>query len=722
VRFDPEELREEIRAYQNAVSAVVARYDGFVAKFMSDGVLAYFGYPRAHEDDAERAVRTGLDIAATVTRLASRGAEPLAVRIGIATGLVVVGDLVGAGSAQEQAVVGETPNLAARLQALAQPGQIVLAGATRRLIGDLFRLTDLGRQAVKGFAEPVEAFLVEGIAATESRFEAARRRITDLVGRADESALLRDRLRRAWAGAGQIILLSGEAGIGKSRLAAQLAAAVASEPHTRLRYQCSPYHRDSVLHPFVVALGRAARLASEDPAETQLDKLEAILAPARIAETAPLFASLLSIPTGERYPPLALSAAQQRRLNLAALLDQLEALARQKPVLMLFEDVHWADATSLEVLDLTVERVRALPVLVLITFRPEYEAPWTGLSHVTGIALDRLAPAEVETLAERVAGRPLPPEMTAQIVAKTDGVPLFVEELTKAVPESGLLIQEPQSWRLDGPLSPFAIPATLQDSLAARLDRLAPVKEIAQIGDAIGREFSYPLLRAVAGRDEPALRAALAQLAEAELLFRSGAPPDARYTFKHALVHDTAYETLLKSRRQILHRQIADALRGEFPAVAAAEPELVAFTVFGWATWTAANPSRCAKWPSFSCAKPRRCRIAPRPWSRTAFPATPACISEILPVPMSILRRLPNSTIRHTMAIWPIGSARISAPRRRFLTPSRCGCSGESTRPWSSPTVPSPTPYLRRMFRPPPMFSCSGHCWSFCGTTPKQSR
>jgi class 3 adenylate cyclase/predicted ATPase/ABC-type transport system involved in cytochrome c biogenesis ATPase subunit len=575
-RFDPEELREEIRAYQNAVSGVVARYDGFVAKFMGDGVLAYFGYPRAHEDNAERAVRAGLEIATAVTGLETRGTERLAVRIGIATGLVVVGDLVGEGSAQEQAVTGETPNLAARLQALAEPGQIVLASATRRLIGGLFRLRDLGRQTVKGFAEPVEAFVAESVAVTESRFEAARRGLTDLVGRAAESAILRDRLRAAWAGAGQIVLLSGEAGIGKSRLAAQLAAEAASEPHTRLRYQCSPYHRDSVLHPFVVALGRAARLTPEDPAETQLEKLEAILAPSPIAETAPLFASLLSIPTGERYPPLALSAAQQRRLTLAALLDRLEALARQQPVLMLFEDAHWADATSLEVLDLTVERVHALPVLVLITFRPEYEAPWAGLSHVTSIALDRLAPAEVETLAGHVAGRPLPPEVTAQIVAKTDGVPLFVEELTKAVLESDLLVARPQGWRLDGPLPPFAIPATLQDSLTARLDRLAAVKEIAQIGAAIGREFSYPLLRAVAGRDEPALRAALTQLEEAELLFRSGALPNARYTFKHALVQDTAYETLLKSRRQILHRQIADALRGEFAAVAAAEPELVA--------------------------------------------------------------------------------------------------------------------------------------------------
>jgi class 3 adenylate cyclase/predicted ATPase len=571
--MDPEDLREVITTYQRCVAEVVRGFEGFVAKNLGDGVLIYFGYPRAHEDDAERAVRAGLGIIASVASLVSRGTERLAVRIGIATGLVVVGDLIGESSALEQAVVGEAPNLAARLQALAEPGQIVLAGVTRRLIGDLFRLRDLGRQAVKGFAQPVEAFAVEGVAVIESRFEAVRRRLTDLVGRAAESALLRDRLREAWAGTGQIVLLSGEAGIGKSRLAAQLAAEVANEPHIWLRYQCSPYHRDSVLHPFVVALGRAAGLAAEDPPETQLEKLEAILAPSRIADTTALFASLLSIPAGGRYSPLALSAAQQRRLTLEALLDQLEGLARQKPILILFEDVHWADATSLEVLDLMIERVRALPVLALFIFRPEYKAPWVDLSHVTSMVLERLSPAEIETLAGHVAGRPLPADVTAQIVAKTDGVPLFVEELTKAVLEGGLLVAGPQGWHLAGPLPPFAIPATLQDSLAARLDRLSPVREIAQIGAAIGREFSYPLLRAVAGRDEPALRAALAQLEEAELLFRTGAPPDARYTFKHALVQDTAYENLLKSRRQILHRRIADVLRGEF---APAEPEIVA--------------------------------------------------------------------------------------------------------------------------------------------------
>jgi predicted ATPase/class 3 adenylate cyclase len=578
--LDPEDMRRVIRVYQDACSGVVARYDGFVAKFMGDGILAYFGFPRAHEDDAARAVHAGLEIAEVVAGLRSPAREPLAVRVGIATGLVVVGDLVGRGSAQEQAVVGDTPNLAARLQGLAEAGGVVIAGSTRRLLGDRFRLRELGKHAVKGLAEPVEAWAALDVSQSESRFEAAHAtRLTGFVGRETESAELLARQRRAWAGAGQIVLISGEAGIGKSRLSAWLAEQVTDTPHTRLRYQCSPYHRDSALYPFVQQLERAAGVAPLESPEAKLQKLEKVLALStdRVTEVAPLFAAMLSIPPGARYARLNLSPAQQRRQTLSALLDQMEGLARKQPVLMMFEDVHWADATTLEVIDLSIERVRRLPVLLMITYRPEFEPPWKGLPDVATAALQRLDRVQAETLIEQVTGgRKLPAEVMAQIVAKTDGVPLFVEELTKNVLESGLLVEEPDRFRLDGPLPPLAIPSTLQDSLMARLDRLAAVKEIAQIGAAIGREFAYPLLQAVAGREEAALRSSLMQLEDSELVFRSGDPPAALYTFKHALVQDTAYESLLKSRRQILHQRIAEALRDKFPDVVEAEPELIA--------------------------------------------------------------------------------------------------------------------------------------------------
>ena len=579
-RLDPEDMRRVIRAYQDACSGVVARYDGFVAKFMGDGILAYFGFPRAHEDDAARAVHAGLELVKVITGLRTPMCEKLAARIGIATGLVVVGDIVGHGPAQEQAVVGDTPNLAARLQGLADAGGIVISASTRRLIGDRFRLREMGPQALKGLPEPVEAFAALGVSQSDSRFEAAHAtRLTSFVGRDVEARDLIERQLRAWSGRGQIVLISGEAGIGKSRISAWIAEQVAGTPHTKLRYQCSPYHRDSALFPFVQQFERAAGVTAQEDPEAKLEKLEKVLALAtdRLGEVAPLIAAMLSIPTGTRYPALTLSHAQQRRQTLFALLDQMEGLAKKQPVLMLFEDAHWADATSLEVLDLAIERMRKLPVLLLITFRPEFEAPWKGLPDVADIALGRLERSQAEALVERMTGgRKLPTEVLAQIVAKTDGVPLFVEELTKNVLESGLLIEEADCYRLDGPLPPLAIPSTLQDSLMARLDRLAAVKEIAQIGAAIGREFSYPLLQAVVGRDEATLKASLAQLEESELVFRSGEPPAARYTFKHALVQDTAYESLLKSRRQILHQQIAETLRDKFADTVEAEPELLA--------------------------------------------------------------------------------------------------------------------------------------------------
>ena len=579
-QLDPEDMRAVIDAYHAACARITLTYDGFLAEFRGDGILAYFGYPLAHEDDAERTVRAGLDIIAAVARLETRAAEPLAVRIGIATGVVVIGDLSREGALREHAVVGETPNLAARVQALAEPGTIVVAASTRRLLGDLFRLRELGRHEVKGIAEPIAAWAVEGVSNSESRFEAVHvAGVTDLIGREHEIDFLLERKRLAWKGEGQVVLISGEPGIGKSRLAAALVERIVGEAHTRLRYQCSPYHTNSTLRPFIAQLERAAEFKADDTSEQRLDKLEALLAisGSPFEPVAPLFAALLSIPFGERYPPLALSPTQQCRRTLTALLDQFEGLARKQPILLSFEDAQWADTTSLELLDLTIERIRQLPVLAVFTFRPEFEPAWVGLPNVGTLTLGRLDRNDVESMVARVTGgRVLPAEVMKQIVAKTDGNPLFVEELTKTVLEAGILVEEANGYRLDGPLPPLAIPATLQDSLMARLDRLAPVREIGQIAAAIGREFSYSLLRVSVGCDEPALKNALAQLEQAELVFRRGEPPEAVYSFKHALVRDVAYESLLKSRRQQLHSQIARALEESFADIVASQPEIVA--------------------------------------------------------------------------------------------------------------------------------------------------
>jgi class 3 adenylate cyclase/predicted ATPase len=579
-RLDPEDMSVVIDAFQAACARITLAFDGFLADFRGDGILVYFGYPSAHEDDAERTVRAALDIAAAVARLKTPAEEPLSVRIGIATGLVVVGDRGGEGASREHTVIGDTPSLAARLQALAEPGTVVVAASTRRLLGDLFRLRDLGVHKVKGFAEPIAAWAVDGVSASQSRFEAIHAAgLTKFIGREDELDFLLKRQRLAWKGEGQIVLISGEPGIGKSRLVATLEEQIAGERYTPLRYQCSPYHSNSALYPFIAQLERAAGFKADDTSEERLNKLEALLAIAapRVQDTAPLFAALLSIPFGDRYPKPSPNPAQQRRRTFAALLDQFESLAREKPILLLFEDAHWADATSLELLDLTVERVRQLPVLALFTLRPEFEPPWAGLPNVGTLTLGRLDRNKVESIVTQVAGGyALPAEVMNQIVAKTDGNPLFVEELTKAVLEGGILVKNADRYRLDGPLPPLAIPTTLQDSLMARLDRLAPVKEFAQIGAAIGREFSYSLMREVVGRDEPSLKRALAKLAQAELLFRRGEPPEAIYSFKHALVRDAAYESLLKSRRQQLHGQIARTMEEKFPDIVASQPEILA--------------------------------------------------------------------------------------------------------------------------------------------------
>jgi class 3 adenylate cyclase len=443
-RLDPEDLRSVISAYHGCCSKLVERNGGFIAKYMGDGVLAYFGYPRAHEHDAERAVRAGLAVVETVPKLATNAGSPLQARIGIATGLVVVGDLIGAGVAQEQAVVGETPNLAARLQALAEPGAVVIAASTRRLTSGLFEYRDLGTVALKGYAENVPAWQVLGAGTAESRFEALRATTTPLVGRDEEIDLLIRRWEQAKQGEGRVMLISGEPGIGKSRIAQTIVERLSGEPHTRLRYFCSPHHQDSALYPSIAQLERAAGFRRDDTDEQRLDKLEAVLAQGTndLSEAVPLLADLLSIPTGDRYPPLNLTPQKRKEKTFHAQLAQVEGLAARQPVLMVWEDVHWSDPTTREVLDLLIDLVATLRVLVILTFRPEFTPPWIGRSHVTMLNLNRLPPKQrVEMIAHVIGGKALPKEIAEQIVDRTDGVPLFIEELTKSVVESGLVAE-----------------------------------------------------------------------------------------------------------------------------------------------------------------------------------------------------------------------------------------------------------------------------------------
>ncbi len=567
-RLDPEELRQVLRAHQDVVAGEIVRYGGHVAKFLGDGVLAYFGWPRAHEDAAERAVQAALAVVGGVGRLPAPAGEPLAARVGVATGLVVVGDLLGEGAAREEAVVGETPNLAARLQALAGPGEVVIAPSTRRLVGRLFELETLEPTTLKGLAAPVAAFRVVAEGRAESRFEARHAgTVVPLVGRRQELELLLDRWRRARSGEGQVVLLSGEPGIGKSRLVEALREATRGGGRAGLRYQTSPHHTDSALRPVIRQLERAAGLVRGDALEVRLDKLEALLGRAVPDPRGPaaLLAPLLGLDGSARYPTQDLTPQQRKARTLQALVDQLEGLARREPVLVLLEDLRWLDPTTRELFDLVVERLQRLPVLLVATFRPELSAPWTGFPHVTLLALNRLARGEAAALVDAVAGgRALPAVVAEAILERTEGVPLFVEELTKAVLESGPPQGMEDGHRLGAP-PPLAIPCTLQDSLAARLDRLASAKPVAQVGAAIGREFSFKLLAAVAGLGESALAEALEELVGSGLAFRRGSPPEASYTFKHALVQDAAYHSLLKARRQQLHARIAAAMETEFP-------------------------------------------------------------------------------------------------------------------------------------------------------------
>ncbi|HZB92184.1 MAG TPA: adenylate/guanylate cyclase domain-containing protein, partial [Stellaceae bacterium] len=575
---DPELLGAMIRRYQDAAAGAIGRFGGFVAKFMGDGVLAYFGFPRAFEDAAERAVRAAIDMQAEVGAIARPDGRPLQARIGIATGLVVVGEIVGTGIAQERSIVGETPNLAARLQALAAPDTILISESTRHLLGSRFDLEATGEHEMKGFARPVPGWRVVREASVESRFAAIHASgDLPLIGRAHEMGLMLDRWRLARQGEGQMVTVIGEAGIGKSRSIKALQEALASEPHAQVHLQCSPYHSDTALYPVIQHLARAARFAAADLPDARIEKLAALFAQraASDATAIPLLAELLSIPAGPAVPP-SLTPAQRKAAIIALLVDEIVRLGETDPVLLVVEDAHWIDATTLELLTRVTDSIGPARLLAVVTARPDFAPPWLARPHATLLTLGRLGRAESAQLVADVAvSHGLPAETVAAIVAKTDGVPLFVEELTKTVLEGALRADEPEEGRRTRPL-PFTIPSTLQDSLMARLDRLGEARDVAQIAAVIGRQFALGLLRAVASKDEGDLEADLTKLVAAGIVFPEGRGQEREYSFKHALVRDAAYESLLLSRRRHWHERIAHALEERFPEIAAREPELLA--------------------------------------------------------------------------------------------------------------------------------------------------
>ena len=589
-QLDPEELREVVRAYQAVSTSVIQRYDGHVAQHLGDGLLVYFGYPVAHEDDAQRAVRTGLEIVAELPSLNARLPSTIKlrlphsvqVRIGIHTGLVVIGD-IGSSEKHEVLALGETPNIAARVQGVAEPDTVVMSPVTHHLVHGLFACQDLGPQALKGISAPLSLYRVLAESIAQSRFEVAvGAGLTPLVGREEELGLLQRRWTQAKEGAGQVVLLSGEAGIGKSRLVQALKEQVLAEGATRIEFRCSPYHQNSAFSPIIAHLQRFLQWQREDTPQTKLTKLQQALVTHRFpqADTQALLATLLSLPYPEGIPPLTLSPQKQKQKTQDALVAWIVDEAEKAAVYCAWEDLHWADPSTLEVLALFLEQIPTTRMFAMLTFRPEFTPPWNPCSYLTPLTLSRLGRLQVEAMVEQVTGgKALPLEMLQQIVSKTDGVPLFVEELTKMVLESGLLREEDGRYvgaHGGASIPALAIPSTLQDSLMARLDRLAPVRELAQMGAVLGREFSYALIHAVSLLDEELLQQGLRQLVEAELIYQRGLPPQATYLFKHALIQDTAYQSLLKSTRQQYHTKIAQVLAERFPETAETQPELVA--------------------------------------------------------------------------------------------------------------------------------------------------
>jgi class 3 adenylate cyclase/predicted ATPase len=582
-QLDPEDYREVVQAYQEASATVIQRFDGYIAQYLGDGLLVYFGYPQAHEDDAHRAVHAGLGLVEAIgvlnARLESRHGVQLAVRVGIHTGLVVVGE-IGGGNRQENLALGDTPNVAAHLQGLAAPDTVAISAATFRLVRGYFTAQELGAHSLKGVTAAMQVYRILGESAAQSRLDiAGATGLTPLVGRDSEVTLLLERWAHSRDGRGQVVLLRGEAGIGKSRLVEVLREHVISQGATRIAFRCSPYHQNSALYPVIDHLQRFLQWQRDDTPETKLDRLEQVLQTYRLPleEVVPLFAALLSAPLLERYPRLNLTPQRQRQKTQEALAAWLLEEAERQPVLVVWEDLHWADPSTLEALGLVLDQVPTARMLILLTCRPEFQPPWVTRSSLTQITLGRLARAQVEAMITSLTGdKTLPMEVVEQVIAKTDGVPLFVEELIKMILESGLVQEEACRYVLTGPLPPLAIPSTLHDSLMARLDRLSTARELVQLGAVLGREFAYDLLQATSPLHEATLQQGLTQLVEAELVYQRGVPPRSRYVFKHTLIQDAAYQSLLRSTRQQYHQRIAQVLETRFPDTVETQPELVA--------------------------------------------------------------------------------------------------------------------------------------------------
>ena len=552
--LDPEDLRELMGRYQDAVASCVARYEGHVAKYLGDGVLAYFGWPQAYEDQAERAVRSSMDAVAAVGRLEFRDGLPLAARAGIATGQVVVGDLLGEVAADAQAVSGKTPNLAARLQDIAAPGDVVIDTATRRMLAAAFELTDLGQQSLKGFDTPVEAWRIERESEATDRFDAVHAgRLTRLVGRDHELGLILERWREAQQGRGQVVALSGEAGFGKSRMIRPFRASIVEVDHVQITYQCSPLHANTPLHPVVRQLGRAAGFADADGARDKVDKLERLIAETTddVASAMPVFLALMSLPIGEAFTPLHLDPPQLRSRIITVLVDQALTLSRNRPLLLIVEDVHWIDPTTEEFITELIASLASASILVLITQRPEYRPPWAGDIRLTTVVLNRLGRDQSAEIVRSIAGHDVPTQLVDGVIDRAGGVPLYLEELTKSVLERDGAYQGGDN---------LEVPETLQASLLARLDRLGEAKEVAQIGAVIGREFDRGLLEDVAGMPAERIDAALTALANTDLLLQRGTLPNGRYVFKHALIQDAAYDSLLVRRRRELHQRVVTVM------------------------------------------------------------------------------------------------------------------------------------------------------------------